>query len=424
MFDKTAASLILMSALSFGISAQPELRVQIVSRPASATQGASEELSQFSLAPGTGTAWIRTDHEATEEPQRSPVEDGPLDPEITRAILLAMETSDSPTLRELAEMTEGGRVILSLGSGDVSPDGLFVCVDAHMPNPLFGVNAGASEWQSVLAVYEIATHRVWAIAPEEGGEPIATMGSPTWAPQGSTLAFLAGPAAFQFGESPTTPPGVPLAQREDRRGWGLWIWDSVTGESVEVCPRGYCLTYHRPERPVWSHDGTRILFTTATENPWENPGEALIENLHLADLSTGDVRRLIRVNRLTRDFQWLSDDRHILLRSISEVQWDSGEGQCIAVGDPEQQKECWLLDSQTGEHVVFYRPGEQYFPDLTVSPDAQWASFSRWTDHGRPAGRVDIYVVALHSVSSPELVHSVQIPGDTPVLSVEIGWSH
>jgi hypothetical protein len=413
-----------MSALSLGISAQPELRVQIVSRPASAAQGASEEFSRFSLAPGTGTAWVRTDIETVEEPHRSPMGTGSLGPEIIRDVHLAMATSDSPTLRELAEMAEGGRAILSLDSGDVSPDGRFVCVDAHMPNPLFVVNAGASEWQSVLGVYEIAAHRVWAIAPAEGVQPIATMGSPTWAPQGSTLAFLVAPAAFQFGEPLITPPGVPLAQREDRRSWGLWVWDSATEDSVEVCPRGYCLTYHRPERPVWSHDGTRILFTTATENPWDNPGEALIENLHLADLSTGDVRRLIRENRLTRDFQWLSDDRHILLRSIAEVQWDSEEGQCIAVGDPEQQKECWLLDSQTGEHVVFYRPGEQCFPDLTVSPDAQWASFSRWTDHGRPTGRVDIYVVALHSESSPELVHSVQIPEDTPVRSVEIGWSH
>jgi Tol biopolymer transport system component len=101
---------------------------------------------------------------------------------------------------------------------------------------------------SDIWVCEIASRRFTKISTGDYYDEM-----PVWSPDSTRLAFYRTKSRIGHGWGDTTHPAYALS-----------VWDQQTSQAREIAPPGqYDNCVHRP--PVWSPDGSRILFNTAYE---------------------------------------------------------------------------------------------------------------------------------------------------------------
>ena len=134
-----------------------------------------------------------------------------------------------------------------------------------------------------------------------GGEPVQlTNGQsdvffPSWAPDGSTIAYVGyrDEAAVRVGNSDvfTIAPVAGAAPRQ-----------VSTSGNADIDPSG------EPMRPAWSPDSKQLAWVTMAEPKWiyYSPPQ-----LSLADLSSGQVREVARLDKWTYSPRWSADGRQI-----------------------------------------------------------------------------------------------------------------
>lgn len=175
---------------------------------------------------------------------------------------------------------------------------------------------------------------VWITPVEEGKATRFTAGpndsDPRWSPDGKALAFVRAPA----GEV------KPESEEERDRGKGkpqLWILPADGGEARQLT-----FLRHGASNPVWSPDGTTILFTAATGTPDDE--ESADAGLH--------GKRIPRVRRIER--MWYRTDgrgfNYDLQTHVFTIAVDGGEPKQLTDGDWDDGQAAWSPD---GTRVAF-----------------------------------------------------------------------
>jgi WD40 repeat protein len=302
----------------------------------------------------------------------------------------------------------------------VSPDMRFQWVEQLEP-----FSPGLPEPQSFLAVFDLQGEGCWLLTPRDPSGPVHT-GHPQWSPDGSRLAFCLIPMHSLVRADPEAHAVQDL---EDPRGWSLMVWDSRTGETTEVCPRGYYTSEGHMNMPrflAWSPDGDKILFLTALDNFWQDPDEGLIENLHLVDLDKGEVRRLVIENRFTQPVTWCSDNVHAVVAALPEVNWDPDRRNFQPISEENWGLEYQLLNTETGERQTLLDPGAMpgfiVEGDISVSPDLRWAAVPMLPYPVNPRGDdVPVFLLDLQGDSPQQRICTIPADGRR-VSNIEITW--
>lgn len=308
----------------------------------------------------------------------------------------------------------------------VSPDGCFLYLISSPGHSPVESDIWAFSHQS-LVVFEPQGNRAWLAAPQVSGEYVWLFDQAHWSPDSSSLAFYSTPALRVFVDGVLPPGGV--AQMEDTRGWSLNLWSAETGETTLLCERGYFTNPNSVNSALtnvieWSGDSRRLLFVTALDRFWDDPHRHQSEGLHICDLDTGEIRRLVGDSRFSFSFQWMSDDLHVLAMVGPPKRWDQDLQRMVPRGGPTDGSEVWVINSATGEHRVALHLWET--PDLHpgtmhVSPDMRWCAFSFPIDEMDRMGDRMVYLLDLETDSPPIHVANIRTPG-RDIRSVEYRW--
>jgi len=190
--------------------------------------------------------------------------------------------------------------------------------------------------------------------------PDAYDAGPTWSPNGRYIAYASGSKK----PAERIPPGSPY------RYWNsdIYILDTDTGERTRVTTADNDDIY-----PVWSHDGTRLAFTSSRDGNNE---------IYIINTDGTGERRI--TNHLLQDNAafWLPGDRSLSFNRSEEI-------------DGEYLSEIYVADLQTGSvSRVTDRPEIVYF-NGPLSPDTSTIAYAAFTkDPDAINGeRADIYLV-------------------------------
>ncbi|MGD8328276.1 MAG: protein kinase [Acidobacteriota bacterium] len=156
---------------------------------------------------------------------------------------------------------------------------------------------------------------------------------------------IAGGVQFEWPEISPDGTRVATAIHDDRHG--IWVYDIDTGRRIRVSFVG------NDGHPVWTPDGTHVVFYSGTRN-----GGDLY--LAAADGSDGGDPTLIseaEYGRVPRSFS--PDGRYLV---FSETH-------------PERRDDVWLLDMETGEErTLLATPYDESWG--MVSPDGKWLAYT------------------------------------------------
>ena len=220
---------------------------------------------------------------------------------------------------------------------------------------------------------------IW-IVPATGGETIRfTAGpndrDPRWSPDGKALAFVRGPA----GEV------KPENEEERDRGKGqpqLWVLPADGGEARQLT-----FLRHGASNPVWSPDGTTILFAAATGTPDDEDSVNAALN----------GKRIPRVRTIER--MWYRTDgrgfNYDLRTHLFTIPAAGGEPEQLTDGDWDDGQPAWSPD---GGRIAFvsdrtderwrWTAGQVWVKDLAsgeetrITDDEQGAASPAWSPDG------------------------------------------
>lgn len=177
---------------------------------------------------------------------------------------------------------------------------------------------------------------------------------------GQRLGPLAEPAAYdQVRISPDGRQAVVDVLDPTNGGRDLWVYDLVT-------TRARRMTLHRADEqdPVWSADGTRILYRSDENGP---------PDLYVRSAAgSGEPRRLLSRPTVLTPEDWSSDGRHVIYQVSDRT---TGADQWIVDLEDEETEPRPLLDTPYAEW------GGRF------SPDGRWVAFV-----SNEAGTSDVYV--------------------------------
>lgn len=310
-----------------------------------------------------------------------------------------------------------------------TPVGDLLWIEGMVPNPRAAGDALSASTQSVLAVFA-ADGRSWRLLPQEASEPCALLGLPLWSPDGRWLAFYSAPATVL--REGLLPPGVEsVADLSDRRAWSLLAWDASTGATVALAPPGYASAGRilGADFMSWSPDSRQLLFVTSANDMWASPESTPIESLHVVDLESREVRRLVHESRSACVFDWAPDGIHVITRVGPEERWNPQSRRFDVVGDVSADSELWLIDTETGDRRVVWRgsdsPGIAHnLVHWSVSPDLCWAAADIRPIAGGQEARdgAHIFVLDLVRGGAPQLVYTIPAHGGR-IHTTGISWA-
>jgi Tol biopolymer transport system component len=182
---------------------------------------------------------------------------------------------------ELKDLATGTLILVSSGSGGTpgdaishfpvfSPDGSMIAFQGSSA----GLVAGDTNDASDIFVKNLATGVLTRVSTGTSGQQLATQSfRPVWSPDGTKIAFQSGPSD---GSAPAE----------------IYIKDLITGKLTKVSTSGSGTPgNHDSSRPVWSPDGTRILFSSFANNLIHGDSNGA-EDVFVKDLVTGQVSRI------------------------------------------------------------------------------------------------------------------------------------
>ena len=183
----------------------------------------------------------------------------------------------------------------------------------------------------------------------------------------------------RFAGISVSPNGQRIAvHRHDESGGDLWLYDG---------PRRMRLTFEASQEnasPIWSPDGTRIVFQSQRNGKW---------GVYLKNADGSGAEELLTESELLKwPSAWTPDGGSIL----------------YVVVDPTTRHDVWLLPL-TGDRrplPMLNGPSVEYFPQ--VSPDGRWLAYS-----SNEAGSMQVFVKPFPAGSGRWLVSSGDI-GDFP----------
>jgi len=155
-----------------------------------------------------------------------------------------------------------------------------------------------------------------------------------------------------------SPDGTKLV---GQRGFEIWAYDLVRGTAMRVTPPG-----PRVNRPIWSHDGSRIFYTSEKNGPWQVFSRA-------ADASDQE--------------QLLSPVESVIVDNVSP------DGRNIAIDIVRKETGSDLAILSTDGQVRNLVQGDADEAQGHFSPDGKWIAYT-----SDESGRNEIYVRATGNV--------------------------
>ena len=185
---------------------------------------------------------------------------------------------------------------------------------------------------------------------------------------------------------PSVPVAVPrfspdATQLLGQRGFEAWTYDLVRGTATRVTPQGA-----RTNRPIWSHDGSRIFYSSERKGPWQVFSRAAdasdqeqllspVESVILSDVSPDGRNIAMHIVRKETgaDLAILSTDGQ--LRNL--VQGDSDESHCDFSPDGK-----WIVytSDESGRNEIYVRATGNVPGRWQISTDG--GSDPRWVAPG------------------------------------------
>lgn len=173
-------------------------------------------------------------------------------------------------------------------------------------------------------------------AAEQITEGDADYYSPAWSPDGVQISFV------------TKNPARDIKDQDRHYDFDVFVMAPVKGANprrISTCtcadadPDSYA-------RPQWSPDGTKLAWLQSGEDKWiyYSPFE-----LTVADLNTGDVKPLARIDRWTYSPRWSADGQSI-----------------IALIEQDRDTLTARIDIESGE-ITYLTSGARFGFDLAVS---------------------------------------------------------
>jgi serine/threonine-protein kinase len=231
--------------------------------------------------------------------------------------------------------------------GDVSPGAGFTISPngtlAYIPATVGGVRTGVI----VLADRGGSASRV------SGGEPLQMI--------------VTGTGALRF--APDNKRFVASLDRQPRlTGSDLWVYDTARGTRSRLTTEGLANT-----NPVWSRDGTELVFNSAREPA----------GLFRQPVDQGGLAQLLvrRGEGPQQALEWTSDGRTLIYQEVN----------------PRTGYDVWTLSADGKSTPLLVGPAQDLSPRL--SPDGRWLVYQ--SDR---SGRMEVYVTSFPALRGTQVV--------------------
>jgi dipeptidyl aminopeptidase/acylaminoacyl peptidase len=177
-------------------------------------------------------------------------------------------------------------------------------------------NVNGVSWHPNGTLTFLERGELFALLPDAQG-PMPALPSQTgiiqyrWRPDGTGLAFTR--------RDPTPTARAATRERgfrqevvdEDWNGIGIYLWDEATDEATRLEVQGSVFDLE------WSPDGTQLALAVAPRPLVDD--SYMFKRIHVVEMETGSVRKIIDNPGKLEDMRWSPDSRHLLYISAVDV---------------------------------------------------------------------------------------------------------
>jgi dipeptidyl aminopeptidase/acylaminoacyl peptidase len=179
-----------------------------------------------------------------------------------------------------------------------------------------GRNVSGVSWHPNGTLTFLERGELFALLPDAAG-PMPALPSETgisqyrWRPDGSGLAFTR--------RDPTPPARTSARERgfrqeivdEDWNAIGVYLWEEATGQAMRLEVQGSVFDLE------WSPDGTQLALAVAPRPLVDD--SYMFKRIHVVDVGTGVVRKVVDNPGKLEDMRWSPDSRQLLYVSAADV---------------------------------------------------------------------------------------------------------